>query len=582
MNIRRLPRELADKIAAGEVIERPASVVKELIENAIDAFPTKINVQILHGGKTRIVVQDDGSGINCEDLELAVERHATSKLETENDLMEIRTLGYRGEALSSISAVSRFEIRTRINQQTEGCCLRCEPGSPPVLSPINTPWGTRVQVDDLFFNLPARRKFLSSAIGEFRRISKLVKQFAVAYPETGFTLTSDGRDIFSSNAGNDRKTLLRKIWDNDGELRSDVLSLDDLAIESWYQPLEGRRLNIWTFVNRRIVNDSTLRSAVHSVNSKLSGNLVLFLQVPPGKIDVNIHPAKTEIRYRNNRDIFELTRRSVQQLLTQIEQITVTSGFTPSEGLSSETMKTSCSSDHYHYRNSFDSPVGLQNLFSRVSSPSFSDTRQNNILQQEGPEDLSGEIQDLSYMGQVSSGYLLFDGAGDLVIVDPHAAHERINFEFLREHLKDIDESQRLNPPIILENSISDLVRGYLEELEKWGFLFQEQDNGVFSLTAIPVILNNFAAGPQFFLESLLEDWENGRGSWIDNAILAKWASIACKRSIKLNQRVTPSEARELLNRLGKCTNPLFCPHGRPVLLKISEKELEKHFRRTE
>lgn len=575
------------------MIERPVSVVKELVENALDASPSKISVQVFQGGKSRITVQDDGEGIYPEDLHLSLERHATSKIHDENDLDNINTMGYRGEALSSISAVSRMEIRSRRVDLREGSCLFSEPEVAPHISKINCLPGTLVRVEDLFFNMPARRKFLSSALGEFRRISQLIRYFALAQPEIIFTLSHDGKTVFKSTAAKERDKLIQQAWGSKDGILSKRLSVNDMSIEVWFQDIPGKRLNFQAFVNRRIVDDKLLRSAVLSVKGKLSGNLFIFLKVSPNEVDVNIHPTKTEIRYRNNREVFELARNSMVDLLMNMTTLHVPGQFPslpdkpdlPEKATELTPIKSDGPVAKGIFQETFPSIHTTPNLFSRVGAPPVitSGRVDTTDFSRIVSENLLDDLARWRFVEQTSSGYLLFDVGGDLVLIDPHAAHERINFEALRLHSRMGTEKQFLNPPLILDPDQAELVAQYLPQLENSGFLFiSDQKSGKTQMSALPSSLSGFPVNPTVLLESLLHEWEEGISTTIDNRILAKWASLACKASLKITSRISEKEVAFLLEQLSKCDNPCFCPHGRPTMLRFSIAQIEKFFRRKE
>ena len=316
MKIRVLPEYLASRIAAGEVIEGPAAVVKELVENSIDACSTAINVTLLQGGKTRIVVEDNGQGMAKEDLEVSVQRHATSKIETLEDLESINTLGFRGEALASISAVSRLEIRSRTSDMEKGSLLQAEAGSALSISDVNWTYGTRIQVDDLFYNLPARRKFLKSTLGEFRRINQLLRAFCLSSPEIDFQLINDGRMTLSSRGKPTRRDILELLWSHEPEILINHHKAGPVSIECWIQKQPGKKkLMVQSFVNKRIIQDSMIKAALHSALGEISANVALFISIPSDHVDVNIHPAKTEVRFRYSRDIFDTIRRAASELV---------------------------------------------------------------------------------------------------------------------------------------------------------------------------------------------------------------------------------------------------------------------------
>ena len=298
MKISLLPEEVFSRIAAGEVVERPLSVVKEAVENSLDGGATAIKVSLFEGGKVRIVVEDNGRGIPFEELPLAAAPHATSKISTLEELEVVRSLGFRGEALASIAAVSRFELRSRAEGEEPGGMLKIDGGKQVLHTPVPCRPGTRLSVEDLFYTLPARRKFLKSAAAESRRVFSFLRDMAAAYPGVAFTEESDGKRGFSSPGNGSREDVLRLLWGGEGDIRRCETAAAHMTLESWFLPCPGRaRSTVVSFVNGRSVNDPLVRAAAGSLCRTLVGNWAFFFTLPADLLDVNIHPAKWEIRF---------------------------------------------------------------------------------------------------------------------------------------------------------------------------------------------------------------------------------------------------------------------------------------------
>ena len=312
-----LSENVWSKIAAGEVVERPASVVKELVENSLDAGARRIRVKLSDGGRLKIIVEDDGAGIAFEDLPLALMYHATSKISEIEDLEKIQTLGYRGEALASIAAVAEVEIRSRRKDSDIGGMIRAREGKIIEHVQINHSQGTRIQVENLFSGLPARRKFLKSASGELRRAAVFLREYAVCNPYTSFALEHDGKEIFSTDGSGSRKFVLMKIWDSSSEIQNVNLTHGHLNLECWFQfkaGISSGRNDLIAFVNGRVVNDPVIKSAVAQAARELAGNWALFFTLDPSLVDVNIHPAKSEVRFRYPDEIFSIIHKAVSNL----------------------------------------------------------------------------------------------------------------------------------------------------------------------------------------------------------------------------------------------------------------------------
>lgn len=567
MRIQVLPNDLAERIAAGEVIESPVSVVKELVENSIDAESERIEVTLVNGGKTRIVVDDNGNGMDPEDMELAILRHATSKIHTMIDLENISTLGFRGEALASILAVSRIDIRSRVSHAESGILLTAEAGNITARSELNCSHGTRVQVDDLFFNLPGRKKFMKSTLGEFRKISRLIRSFALAYPDIDFVLNHDGRTSISTQGKNDRKQILELLWGREGEIVNREHSSGKTAVEFWFQKQPGKKkIQIWTFVNGRVVQDTMIRAAVNSSLGEVSANAAVFLSVPPDHVDVNIHPAKTEVRFRYGSDVFEAVHTTAGDLVSKdpVAVVPERPVYFEQNQISFPAGKTCLYGDN---RRS-SPPV---NLFSRVATPVAEETEEN--------VPAVSLNENILFIGQLKMGYLVFETHDSIQIMDHHAAHERVTFERIKKR----SQGERMVFPLAVEIEIPhhmiDDVRSYLSELERAGFAFSQKDD-MFFMKAVPLGISDLTGSPFDYLTSLIHSWNEGTLPVVDALIWLRWATMACKAAVKLTTRLLPQEALRLWEDLMKCDNPFACPHGRPTILEMSRNDLVKYFGR--
>ncbi len=589
MGIHRLPEELSRKIAAGEVIERPLSVVKELIENSIDAGAHSIEVELVQGGKVLISVRDDGCGIAPEDLPLAVEKYATSKISTDEDLEAISTLGYRGEALSSVGAVSELEIFSRRAETGEGACLRHENGEAKISSVPLRP-GTTVIVKDLFYNLPARRKFLKTASAEFRRISRLVQDYSFAYPGISFSLVHGGKTVFKSSGSGSLKKLLADVWGDEPEIRAAGFATGNSSASLWWQDTGPQsRFQLVSFVNGRRVGDAVIRSAIMSFHWATRGNWLVMLTLPPEDVDVNIHPAKAEILFRHSGDVFDLVRKATEKFSRDFSELPGVRNFSQDKNLSSFDVRPKNPSQFSPYK-----PQHEAHPFSRIEDPVFRCSSPNafalrkeqtaerlpfNSWRDEPVQDLPQDVAIFDSDGprficQLSQGYLLFAEAGGVLIVDPHAAHERINYERILKACSDPTAQERLILPIQLPPTLKDAALANQEQLAELRFSFD--DTG--ALSSLPMHINATGIGPIELLRSAVSAIEER--SEDSESLLHRFAVKACKASVKLTTRLEPSEALQLLSDLEKCDQPSACPHGRPTVLRLPGAALDKHFGR--
>ena len=654
--IRILPESVANKIAAGEVVERPASVVKELLENALDAGAETVRIEVEQGGKRMIRVTDDGHGMTHDDALLAFERHATSKLKTADDLLSIATLGFRGEALPSIAAVSRLLLETRDESEGEGTRVEFAGGKLLGVKPAGLPAGTTVSVADIFYCVPARRKFLKSDTTELGHIASLVTHYALANPSRRFILSSPTQEVLNCAPA---EKLADRVYQLFGRQALDELveiptvsapfraaiteaQLDpeeeraSLTVGGFTSRPEVQRLNrngIYIFVNRRLVRDRLILHAIHEAYRNILPPTVfpatlLFLEMPYEEVDVNVHPAKIEVRFRRSQFVHDFTRDTIRQSLMNARPIAsfataaTTAAAPPSAGFANGAFSSGIISAPggssvpraalppmeeiglgsgggsdgsfdltgapiepveqripFSSGNAFGTAVapaqipGAANWAANLASPS-PDT----------PATLPGpdEIADLKPLGQVNSSFIVAVNGEGLWIVDQHVAHERVLFEqHLEARRAGKIEAQRMLMPLVIELSPRQIVtfEGIAEELGANGFEVELMGPKSVAIQAVPAGV----AAPD--AEKLLREILDGIGR--ENAAIsietlqAKIAaSTACHAAIKVNTPLEPSKMEWLLDALAKTDCPMSCPHGRPVLLRYSVKEIEKAFHR--
>lgn len=651
MSIKTLPENVWTRIAAGEVVERPASVVKELIENSLDAGATRIKIRLWDGGRLRIVVEDDGCGISFEDLPLALTPHATSKIAAIDDLEAISTLGYRGEALASIAAVSKIEILSRQNnnKNNTGGVIRAAEGKIIEHLAMNCASGTRIQIDDLFGNFPARRKFLKSASGELRRAAVCVREYAVCHPEISFILEHDGREIFLSDGSGDRRRLLSRLWGAEPEIKNINLQSGHTELECWRQARQNIRGNsarsdIMAFVNGRAVNDPVIKGAVSSAAREFSGNWALFFKLDLSLVDVNIHPAKSEVRFRYSGEIFDILRDAAAQLseaaqfmanndnifnfnlnlnkkinapmpllASRIQEQNKINFYKYAKSDERGSSAKNNQYDKFNYNklnndlndNVNDSINDIDNIninddvnndlnnfnddlnFDPKSfNNNFRDKLRERLSAEKSEKSEKNKIPPAEFMGQIASGYIVFNTPDGLVLMDPHAAHERIKYEQVRAAAQKSSGVQNLLVPVPLPPTLALEIEEFIEILNSAGLEF-ERNNGILYLKAIPSAAVSAETGkgdknidPETLLRASVAALKSGESADSNDILWRAWANVACKAAVKITTEISKDEALALWNDLYKCEQPFLCPHGRPTLLKIGNDELVKHFGR--
>ena len=582
--IKRLPPEVAATIAAGEVVERPSSVVKELIENSLDAAAAKITIDLVDGGKAMIRIEDDGTGIPASELRLAVESFSTSKIASADDIAHVRTLGFRGEALASIRAVSSFTIRS--------CAKGSEVGSELVFkgntllsdAPAVRNPGTEIIVEQLFFSLPARKKFLRSGPSELRRILGILQAYALAFPEVAFMLREGGKDIASYPSsglrerveavlGHDVFKHLVPVEGAPGRLRvGGFVSLPDLTRANRYMQ--------FSFVNRRVVRDRTLTHAVNQAyQSLVPGDrfpvIVCFVEIPPEEVDINVHPAKAEIRFRNEPEVHHAVAATLRAALggqNRPYRETVESIYRGVFPESAGERPDQFGADGGRYR--FDAPGSVERPQELVGAGKPSDLHEAPLsLFSEEAVKLPPAAGALYW--QLHQSFILIQIRGGMVIIDQHAAHERVLFDRAKRAL----DGEKPVVQSLLFPATLELTPGEYERFEELSDAlvalgFEIEPFGLRSIIvrAIPAGVRNWSDG------RLIEEMLGGDGSpGIDEFL----KTYACRSAVKAGTKLAPEEMESLADQLFATDHPYTCPHGRPTMLRVGTDDLERRFQRT-
>jgi DNA mismatch repair protein MutL len=563
MPIRILSPEVVSKIAAGEVIERPASVVKELIENSIDAGASEIKVEVRQGGRRLIRVIDDGGGIPAQEVELAFERHSTSKLKDAEDLYRIATLGFRGEALPSIAAVSKVTMVTRTKEQEIGVLLHVEGGKVIKQQKKGAPQGTVVSVEDLFFNTPVRLKFLRKDSTEARHISDLVTRYALAYPSIRFSLLSEGHTRFRSTGSGSLYDVLIEVYGLETARQM-------LEIPSLEEPLgeEGEGLKISGYVgapslhrasgryltiliNGRWVRDQLLGYAIKEAYHTLLPRgrhpvAVVRVDLPPQEVDINVHPAKAEVRFRRSGKVFAAVQRAVR-----------------------------------HTLKGAPIPAVAPRRWAPEPRPPISRPSPGQMaLEVQRMEEMapSKKIPPLRVLGQLGRTYIIAEGPEGMYLIDQHAAHERVLYErLLSERAKMAVSSQSLLEPLTLDLSPQEaaLIEEKLETLRSWGFDLEPFGGQTYLLRAVPAILK--AGDLSQAVREVIDEASRQAGRWEEEFVI----SLACHGAVRAGQIMSDGEMQELVRQLEETSSPRTCAHGRPTMIHLSAEQLQREFGRS-
>ena len=578
MPIRILPEEVASRIAAGEVVERPASVVKELVENSIDAVAGDVKVEMQEGGRRLIRVIDDGEGISADEVPVAFERYATSKLGAVEDLSHIATLGFRGEALSSIAAVSQLTVTTKAKGEGVGTLLRLEGGRVVRHEPHGAAQGTVVTVENLFYNTPARLKFLRSQATEGRHVTELVTCYAMAFPRLRFGLLSDGRRAFQSKGSGDLYEVLMDVYGL--ETAQQMLKIDRDSTTTSAIVVHGfvsdpalhrsRGRHLITLVNGRWVRDRlisyAIREAYHTVLPRGRHPIaVVQVDLPPDQLDVNVHPAKSEVRFRNSGDAFAAVQKAVRQTLARKAPVPRASS-------------------------SFGWERGLETRQRRLveMSRSMRPTRGELALElhrtgeqaataQGAP--LKGKLPMLRVLGQVGGTYVIAEGPTGMFLIDQHAAHERVLYErFQTERAEARVSSQRLLEPLVVQPGPRQaaLMQERLVSLKEFGFEIEPFGGDTYLVRAVPAILQGTDLAQTILDIADEADNRDRVDSWQEMVTV----NLACHGAAQAGQTLSMQQMRDLVRQLEETKLPRTCPHGRPTILHVSAEQLQREFGR--
>ncbi|MCO4636717.1 DNA mismatch repair protein mutL [Streptococcus infantarius subsp. infantarius] len=626
-----LPEVLANQIAAGEVIERPASVVKELVENSIDAGSNQITIEIEESGLKNIQVTDNGEGISQEDVALSLHRHATSKIKSQADLFRIRTLGFRGEAIPSIASISYFTVKTATADEHYGTLLVAKGGEIERQEAVSTPVGTKITVENLFYNTPARLKYMKSLQSELAHIVDVVNRLSLAHPEIAFTLINDGRQMTTTSGTGDLRQAIAGIYGlNTAKKMIEISNADlDFEVSGYISLPELTRANrnyITILINGRYIKNFLLNRAIlDGYGSKLMVGrfpiAVIDIQIDPYLADVNVHPTKQEVRISKEKELMSLISSAIAESLREQDLIpdalenlakSSTRGFSKPQQTSLPLKQTNLYYDkerHDFFVKSDTVEEEPAQLFNEVdkavkqvdkqSSVRYAQrlsagqaydehddldfknkTKINRMIESLDKEEVS-TFPELEYFGQMHGTYLFAQGNGGLYIIDQHAAQERVKYEYYRDKIGEVDDSlQQLLMPYLFEFSGADFIKiqEKMELLKQVGINLEPYGNNTFILREHPIWMKE-------------EEIETAVYEMCDMLLLTNEVSVkkyraelaimmSCRRSIKANHTLDDYSARQLIVQLSQCKNPYNCPHGRPVLVNFTKSDMEKMFRR--
>jgi DNA mismatch repair protein MutL len=588
-----LSSEIANKIAAGEVVERPASIVKELVENSVDAGATDIRVELEKGGCQSIKVIDNGSGIEREDVALAFERHATSKIYNFEDIYSVASFGFRGEAMPSIASIARVELLTRRKDDLEGTKATLEAGKIKEVAPAGCPAGTQISVTKIFTNVPARRKFLKTEVTEQGLCLDAITRLALAHPEISFKVMVNGRDAFAAPLVRDASERIAMVMGEDFSHHCVLINAqkENLGLTGFISRPEFTKSNsksIYLFVNKRFVRDNSVTHAVLSayrqiIEPRRFPAAVLFLDLPPEDVDVNVHPAKMEVRFKDSHGVYDLVSKTIAQSLAGAET---------SKGNFIYRLASKENTSVPGYTRSADKfPAKSFGLFSRQN---LQQAINNDLIMRssvaekvatfnsgnaEAKETIS--FSGMRYVGQFANTYLIFEGDDGLILLDQHAAHERIILERLKKTMGPNIISQSLLMPEIVNLTPGQitLFSGYIDFLREIGLEVEIFGRDAIVVKAIPAILS------QVQVREIISDIADQLGDQNQMPSLQEkkekiLASLACRAAIKASTVLTSEEVAALCRDLEETPFNLTCPHGRPITINFSLSEIERMFKR--
>lgn len=602
--IKQLSREVADQISAGEVIERPASVVKELVENAIDAGSDKILIEVDNGGKDKIRVKDNGSGIRGKKLELAFSRYATSKIENINDIYSLRTLGFRGEALASIASVSKIEVLSRFQDEMNGNKIIIKGSKVIKKEPAGCPQGTDITVRDLFYNTPARFKYMKTTNTEFGHISNTVCNEALGYPQIQFTLKHNNKQVLQTPGTGNLKDSVYAIYG--GELTSKLIPVD---FKDEYIQVRGfitrpdfyRSSRIYEkfFVNQRIVHNSNLNRAVEAgyKNFLPSGKypvVFLFIKLNPILVDVNVHPAKKEIKFSRNQVIREVIKNGIKDKLVSID----TSPKIKRQKKDSKNRKEKVKEKKLQFGKKDESSESKKtreeieknrqnvdnadNVYKTTEERKTDSKRPVSEVRENHTEEQEEAVPVTKVLGQIHNTYIIAEIEDGFYIIDQHAAHERILYEqLMQEYENKKIVSQQLLTPITLELTPTEIeiVNKYKSHLENSGIKLEEFGGNSFIVRELPVLLKNKSGKSivKDMIDNLVDSGKTMKQSEIMEEIITY---MSCRGAVKAGEHLDNRELKKMISGLFQSANPYRCPHGRPAIIHFSADELAKEVER--
>jgi len=600
--IKILPEILSNKIAAGEVVERPASVVKELIENSLDAESKKIIIEVENGGRSIIRVSDNGTGMNHDDALLSIERYATSKIFTDRDLFSINTLGFRGEALPSIASVSKFSMVSRDESSDAGTEIYVEGGRIKKVEQIGAPVGSMITIKQLFYNTPARRKFLKTVNTEMGHIADTVAATALSRSDVHFTLyhnskmvsnwlpTSDPVDRAADVLGKDVRADLYPLNFKDGNISIYGRIASPGVTRSTFR-------GVYIYVNGRVVRDRVIRHALmEGYAQRLMKSsfpvAVLFINVPFDQVDVNVHPTKNEVRFVRQKEVHDLVKRAVTETLRQADR----TAWSPHKSQDSNGVQEQpqVAEQASRYRSTGGRSASLEGKGALRSneqpatrnqgSPRQAPQRatRNSQLATQSPIWGKKRFADLRIIGQLHNTYILCESKDELFLIDQHAAHERIVFEQLKKRSKGLKTaSQRLLIPETIDMGYleAEMLGSLISEFEKLGLEIEHFGGNTFVVKSVPGILSGRQVKP-LIMEIVEKMIKTGFAPGLEKTMDEFLILMACHSAIRANQSLTDAQIKGLLDQLENCENPSHCPHGRPTWIKWTIKDLEKSFGR--
>lgn len=584
--IKQLSKHLINQIAAGEVIERPASVVKELTENSIDAGATKVSIEITNECRD-IRVADNGSGIHPDDIILAFSKHATSKIETDEDLYNIHTLGFRGEALSSIISISKLTCTTRTKDFDSGTKVKCE-NSEVIKTQTGCAIGTIMEVKDLFYNIPARLKFLKSSSTEFSYIQELVQSIALAHPECSIELKKNGKTMLKTSGQNNLLQTIKEVYSSDVvQNLKEVLKTDELSklrISGYVSTpnyTRSSKKSYYMYINSRAVKDPVFQKSIDTAYKALiaSGKypfVVLNLEIPPTDVDVNVHPTKKEVRYKNTNQIFNFIYTAIQGGLSNFveQQVQKFEQFKsePSQNVVDFVQPKLEQKGEAYFDKKEDTIYISDKAFKNLEEHHAQTSEQKQFFK---PVEKEDEIEE-NIIGQYKNTYILIEKEDGLEIVDQHIAEERYNYEKLRENKEISSQMLFISDVIEVSSSEAELIKENIEKFEKFGFGIEFTKSNEVVFRKVPQILAK--VNPKEIISDILENIEGD----IDGLEERIMRTTACKASVKAGQKLSLWQMQEIIKKWRTTKMPYTCPHGRPITHTIKHKEIAGFFQRNE